>query len=80
VALNVAGCDVDLRALAIRLRDLIGSGLVATEPMPAHIAAIDPGAATIDQRRLTALIGVPPQSDLDDALARTVAYFRERLG
>jgi nucleoside-diphosphate-sugar epimerase len=79
VPLNVAGRDVDIRELAERLRALVGAGAVADATMPPEIAAIEPGAATIDDRRLRAVIGEPPESDLDDALRRTVGYFTERL-
>ena len=77
--LNVAGRDVDIRDLAMRIRALVGAGSVVDDVMPAQIAAIEPGTATIDDSRLRALVGEPPESDLDDALRRTIAYFTERL-
>jgi len=74
--LNVAGCDVDIRSVAVRLQALVGAGEVVDAVMPPEIAAIDAGSATIDESRLRALIGDPPQSDLEGALRRTLEYFR----
>jgi UDP-glucose 4-epimerase len=79
MALNVAGQDVDIRDLALQLWTLIGSGNVVDDVMPPEIAALEPGAAVFDQSRLRALIGETPLVALDEALRRTVAYFRERL-
>ena len=78
--LNVAGRDIDIRDLAMRLQTLVGAGAIKEEDvMPAEIAAIDPGDQTIDDSRLRALVGQPPQSDLNEALQRTVGYFTERF-
>jgi UDP-glucose 4-epimerase len=79
VPLNVGGDEVEIRDLAARLCAEVGSGAVATDVMPPEVAALEPGDAAIDESRLRALVGELPHTDLNDALRRTVAYFRERL-
>jgi nucleoside-diphosphate-sugar epimerase len=79
VPLNVAGDDVDIRELAMRLRTLAGTGAVEDEEMPAHVKAMDMGEARIDDAKLTAFAGRIPRTDLPAALETTVAYFKERL-
>lgn len=78
-ALNVPGDDVELRDLALQLRQLVGAGEVESADMPAHIKAIDTGEAVVSSERLAALIGPRQGTELAAALAATVTYFKERL-
>ena len=79
VALNVAGDDVEIGALARQLQALVGRGSVESEAMPEHIKVMDTGDAPVSDARLKALIGAPPRTDLAAALGATVTYFKEQL-
>jgi nucleoside-diphosphate-sugar epimerase len=67
------------RVCVVQLWTLIGSGNVVEAVMPPEIAALEPGAAMCSISRLRALVGETRHLDMNEALRRTIAYFRGRL-
>lgn len=78
-AFNAAGTEVELEELVRLLVERVGGGSYRLRPIPDEIRAIDPGAARVDESRLRDLIGPLPATDLRDALAITVEYFKQGL-
>jgi len=69
--------EVTMLQLATRIRDLSGSSsAIVFEPLPED----DPKQRRPDLTRARQLLGWQPQTTLDAGLAKTIAYFRERLG
>jgi dTDP-glucose 4,6-dehydratase len=68
--------EVTILQLATRIRDLSGSSSeIVFKPLPED----DPKQRRPDLTRARKLLGWQPRTSLDDGLARTIAYFRERL-
>jgi UDP-glucose 4-epimerase len=67
---------VPLRELAERLIALVGRGSVAEMPMPVEQAAVEIGSYATDARRCERVLGWRPSVELDDGLARTIAFYR----
>ena len=68
--------EVTMLQLAIRIRNLSGSSSeIVFKPLPED----DPKQRRPDLTRARTLLGWQPGTSLDAGLARTIAYFRERL-
>jgi dTDP-glucose 4,6-dehydratase len=68
--------EVTMLQLATRIRDLSGSSSeIVFRPIPED----DPKQRRPDLTRARKLLGWDPRTTLDEGLARTIAYFRERL-
>jgi dTDP-glucose 4,6-dehydratase len=68
--------EVTMLQLATRIRDLSGSSSeVVFKPLPED----DPKQRRPDLTRARELLGWEPRTSLDAGLAKTIAYFRERL-
>jgi dTDP-glucose 4,6-dehydratase len=68
--------EVTMLQLATRIRDLSGSSSeIVFKPLPED----DPKQRRPDLTRARKLLGWDPRTSLDEGLARTIAYFRERL-
>ena len=68
--------EVTMLQLATRIRDLSGSkSEIAFKPLPED----DPKQRRPDLTRARKLLGWEPRTSLDAGLAKTIAYFRERL-
>ena len=68
--------EVTMLQLATRIRDLSGSSSeIAFKPLPED----DPKQRRPDLTRARELLGWEPRTSLDAGLAKTIAYFRERL-
>lgn len=78
-ALNIAGKRVAIRDLVKMLIAIHGSGSYTVKDVPPLIRAIDTGAEQLDDSRLRAQIGTIPETKLEEALTRTVAYFVESV-
>jgi nucleoside-diphosphate-sugar epimerase len=76
-AYNVAGHSLTLGALLDELIGIIGSGRWTVEPFPKDVRQIDVGDADFSDARLRERLGHPRVTPLRQALASTVAYFRE---
>jgi len=75
---NLGGdCVVSLKDLAARLVAINGSGSFSVQSFPAERKAIDIGDYYSDYTRMRELFGWRPQVTLDEALRRTLAFFRE---
>jgi dTDP-glucose 4,6-dehydratase len=69
--------EVTMLQLATRIRDLSGSSSeIVFKPLPED----DPRQRRPDLTRARKLLGWQPKTSLDAGLAKTIAYFRERLG
>ncbi len=75
-AFNLAGHDVTVKALAERIVELTGRGAVRCAEPPAHVRAIDIGAATFSDLALARSLGPIQLSEFSASLARTIEYFR----
>ena len=68
--------EVTMLELATRIRDLCGSSSqIAFRPLPQD----DPKQRRPDLTRARTVLGWEPRTSLDAGLAKTIAYFRERL-
>jgi UDP-glucose 4-epimerase len=79
-AYNLSGHDITIDGLARLIVEVAGVGAVEVGPLPAHIAAFDAGAAGLDDTRLHDVTGAIPLTPLRDALSRTIADYRRRMG
>ena len=78
--LNLGGCPaLSLRQLAERLVAAHGGGRFEIRPFPEAQKAIDIGSYEADDRTFRAATGWRPRIDIDEGMARTLAYFRPRL-
>jgi len=78
-AYNHAGRSVAIEDLVRRLAAIIGRGGYVVRDLPPEIARLDIGEAQLCDDLLRARLGVLAETDLDAALAATVAHFtRER--
>jgi nucleoside-diphosphate-sugar epimerase len=81
LALNVGGGEpYTLNALADALIRANNGGAFERREFPADRKRIDIGDFVTDDRRFRALTGWAPKIGLDDGLARTLDYYRCRLG
>lgn len=76
-AYNVAGFSVGLGTLLDELVSVIGSGRWTVEPFPQDVKQIDLGEAHFSDARLRGRFGDQRLTPVRQALAATVAYFRE---
>ncbi|MCS7039630.1 MAG: NAD-dependent epimerase/dehydratase family protein, partial [Caldilineales bacterium] len=77
---NVGGEGaISLKALADLLVAVNGGGAYVVREFPADRKRIDIGDFYADDRRLRAALGWAPQVPLAEALARTLAFYREHL-
>jgi dTDP-glucose 4,6-dehydratase len=68
--------EITMRQLAIRIRDLSGSSSeIVFKPLPED----DPKQRRPDLARARRLLDWEPRTSLDAGLAKTIAYFRQRL-
>lgn len=78
--LNLGGFpSLPLRELAERLVAANGGGRYRLRPFPEGRAAIDIGSYEADDAAFRAATGWAPAVDVEEGLARTLAYFRPRL-
>jgi UDP-glucose 4-epimerase len=70
---------VSLSALADALLKAAGSGRIERREFPVERKVIDVGDFVLDDRTFRSTTGWVPKVGLDDALAQTIAYYRERL-
>lgn len=68
---------VSLKDLAAKLVQIHGSGSCTVRSFPPERKAIDIGDYYSDYTRIRETFGWRPRTSLDDALARTVAYFQK---
>jgi UDP-glucose 4-epimerase len=73
------GPPVTLVELAQSLVTIAGTGRFETKQFPAERMRIDIGDYFADDRLFRQVTGWAPKITLEDGLARTVAYFRDRL-
>jgi UDP-glucose 4-epimerase len=79
-AFNVGASEVhSVRAIAEAAIAAAGSGSLKIVPFPADKLKIDVGSVACDFSALTAATGWQPRTSLTDGVARTVAYYRDRL-
>jgi UDP-glucose 4-epimerase len=79
-AFNVGATEVhSVRAIAEAAIRAAGSGSLKIVPFPADKLKIDVGSVACDFTALTAATGWRPATALEEGIARTVAYYRERL-
>ena len=77
---NIGGCPpLTLARLASLLTRVAGSGRFELKEFPAERKRIDIGDYFADDRRFRNLTGWTPRVALEEGLARTVDYYRERL-
>jgi UDP-glucose 4-epimerase len=77
---NLAGESViSLNDLAALLIEIGGQGHVVVEPFPDDRRRIDIGDYYADARLIRGVLGWEPRVPLREALARTVAFYREHL-
>jgi len=70
---------ISLSALAEALVKAAGRGRIERREFPAERKAIDIGDFVLDDKAFRAVTGWTPKVALDEALAQTIAYYRERL-
>jgi UDP-glucose 4-epimerase len=70
---------VTLDALADALLAAAGSGRIERRTFPAERKAIDIGDFVLDDRAFRSVTGWAPTVGLNEALAQTIAYYREHL-
>ena len=68
-----------LTELAERVVKVAGTGSYVVKPYPEERKRIDIGHYYADFSAIREVLGWKPSVDLDDGLARTVAYLREHL-
>lgn len=79
-AYNLGGSPaVSLRDLASALIRANGAGEFRVETFPADRAKIDIGSYVADDRAFRAATGWAPRVNLEDGLARSLAWFRSRI-
>lgn len=78
-AYNLGGQEITIRQLVETLISVIGAGTFVVKEVPEHIKAIDMGNARISEDKLRAELGGLRYTDLSQALAGTVDYFRRGL-
>ncbi len=77
---NIGGCPpVTLGELAESLVTLAGRGRFEVKEFPAEFLRIDIGDYFADDMLFRSLTGWAPRVSLQDGLARTVAFYKERL-
>ncbi|WP_114376880.1 NAD-dependent epimerase/dehydratase family protein [Elioraea thermophila] len=77
---NLGGSPpVSLRALADLLVAVHGGGRYQVKEMPPERAKIDIGSYVADDSRFRAATGWAPRVPLEEGLARTLAWYRDRL-
>ena len=77
---NLGGCEVvNLRDLAGALVAANGSGTFQVREFPAERRRIDIGDYYADFQRISAELGWTPRVNLQEGLARTLAYYRRHL-
>lgn len=70
---------ISLKALADLLIEVNGGGEYVVRAFPAERKRIDIGDFYADDRRIRETLGWAPQTPLREALARTLAFYREHL-
>jgi UDP-glucose 4-epimerase len=80
LALNFGGWALEIEEMARRLVAAVGTGGCVRAPMPADLAPVDMGNAQMTNDGLAAVLGAVPMTELDAALAATVAYVRSATG
>lgn len=70
---------ISLNALAEALVAAAGSGRIQRREFPAERKAIDVGDFVLDDKAFRSVTGWAPKVPLEEALARTIAYYRRRL-
>ncbi len=79
-AFNLGGNEaITLTELAERVVKVAGTGSYVVKPYPEERKRIDIGHYYADFSAIREVLGWKPSVDLDDGLARTVAYLREHL-
>ncbi len=79
-AFNLGGNEaVTLTELAERVVKVAGTGSYEVKPYPTERKRIDIGHYYADFSAIREVLGWKPSVDLDDGLARTIAYLREHL-
>jgi UDP-glucose 4-epimerase len=79
-AFNLGGdCSISLKDLAELFIDVNGGGEYAIRPYPADRKKIDIGNYYADYGRIRGVLGWEPHVALREALARTLAFYREHL-
>jgi len=76
---NISGEVLSLLELAERLIKINGRGHYEVMEMPKDQLAIDLGDSWSDASRLAAFAALPPAQPLDEVLADTFAFYRERF-
>lgn len=80
LAYNLGGSAcLSLTEFADRMIAANGGGRLEAKPFPAERRSIDIGDYCADDRKFRAETGWSPATPLDEALERTLAYFRENL-
>jgi UDP-glucose 4-epimerase len=78
--LNLGGdCVISLKGVADLLLELNGGGQYELRSFPADRQRIDIGDYYSDCRRIESVLGWKPTVQLPDALARTLAFYRQNL-
>jgi UDP-glucose 4-epimerase len=78
-AYNVGGIRISIQELAAALVRLVGTGGYDIGEMPAQIRLMDASNALMDETRLRNKLGSLTYTDFDEALLRTIRYFRKDL-
>jgi UDP-glucose 4-epimerase len=74
---NVGGIEpISLRDVADLLVETAGTGSYHLMPFPAERKAIDVGSIYVDDRKLRRVLRWHPRIDINEGLARTVAFYR----
>ena len=71
--------EFTIKAFAQAVVDTVGKGRVTHVPWPKEWGAVDVGDVRISNAKIKERIGWKPRTDLATGLARTKAYFEERL-
>jgi UDP-glucose 4-epimerase len=78
---NLGGdCSISLKDLAEMFIEVNGGGEYAIRPYPPDRKKIDIGNYYADYSRIRGVLGWEPRTALREALARTLAFYREHLG
>lgn len=78
-AFNVNGQNIPIHDIAQNIVDACGTGEVIVKPLPHEIQTIDIGSTPVNADKIKAITGFVPSDDWQEALKRTVEYFRTCL-